>query len=71
MFARILSKGQIVIPKEIRKQLGLMPGDIVEVKAVGKGITIQPLRKSQTEEIRGIVKGRLSLEELEELYGNR
>ncbi len=71
MLARILTKGQIVIPKEIRKQLGLMPGDIVEVKLVGEKITIQPLKKSQTEEMRGIVKGKLSLKELEELYGNR
>ncbi len=70
MLARILNKGQIVIPKKIRKQLGLMPGDIVEVKLIGKKITIQPL-KSQTEEMRGIVKGKLSLKELEELYGNR
>ena len=71
MLARILNKGQIVIPKEIRKQLGLMPGDIVEVKLIGEKITIQLLRKSQTEEMRGIVKGKLSLKELEELYGNR
>lgn len=71
MLVRVLAKGQIVIHKEIRKKPGLMPGDIVEIKNVGEEIIIHPVNRNYTEETRGIVKGKLSLEELEELYGIR
>ena len=71
MLVRVLAKGQIVIPKKIRKKLGLMPGDMVEIRDIGEKIIIHPVNRNYTEETRGIVKGKLSLEELEELYGIR
>jgi AbrB family looped-hinge helix DNA binding protein len=70
MFARILKKGQIIIPKEIRKKTGISPGDKVEIKTSEEGIVILPLRTSHTENTKGIIKGRLSLEELEEIYSS-
>jgi len=70
MFARILKKGQIVIPKEIRKKTGISPGDKVEIKTSEEGIVILPLKTSHTDNTKGIVKGRLSLEELEEIYSS-
>ena len=70
MFARILKKGQIVIPKEIRKKTGISPGDKVEIKTSGEGIVILPLRISHTENTKGIIRGRLSLDELEEIYSS-
>jgi AbrB family looped-hinge helix DNA binding protein len=69
--AKVLAKGQIVIPKEIRTKMNLSPGDRVEVKVTEQGIVILPVKKSYTELYKGIAKGRLSLEELEELHGTK
>lgn len=71
MIAKVLKKGQIVIPKEIREKIGITPGDRVEVKVVKSDILISPFREKYTEEAKGVIKGRLSLKELEELYGAR
>jgi AbrB family looped-hinge helix DNA binding protein len=69
--AKVLAKGQIVIPKEIRTKMNLSPGDRVEVRATQQGIVILPVKKSYTEHYKGIVKGRLSPAELEELHGEK
>jgi AbrB family looped-hinge helix DNA binding protein len=69
--AKVLAKGQIVIPKEVRTKMNLSPGDRVEVKVTQQGIVILPVKKSYTELYKGIVKARLSLEELEELHGTK
>ena len=69
--AKVLAKGQIVIPKAIRTKMNLSPGDRVEVNLTQQGIVIQPVKESYTEAYKGIVKGRLSLEELEELRGTK
>ena len=40
---RISSKGQVVIPKDIRKKLGLKPGDMVKFETLeGKRAIMQP-----------------------------
>ena len=36
------SKGQIVIPKEIRDALGIKPGSILNVHVEGKRIVLEP-----------------------------
>ena len=71
LIAKVLGKGQIVIPKEVRRKTNLAPGDKVEVKVIDKGIIILPLKKSYTEKFRGHIKGKLSLKELEKLYAER
>ncbi|GFP21029.1 hypothetical protein HKBW3S06_00255 [Candidatus Hakubella thermalkaliphila] len=71
LVARVLQKGQIVIPKEARKKANLAPGDRVEVRITEEGIVIVPFKKSYTESFRGLVKGKLSLEELEKLYAEK
>jgi AbrB family looped-hinge helix DNA binding protein len=71
LVAKVLGKGQIVIPKEARKKASIVPGDKVEVKVTDKGIVILPLKKSYTESFRGLVKGRLSMEDLERLYAEK
>ncbi|GFP19954.1 hypothetical protein HKBW3S03_01458 [Candidatus Hakubella thermalkaliphila] len=71
LVARVLQKGQIVIPKEARKKANLAPGDRVEVRITAEGIVIVPFKKSYTESFRGLVKGKLSLEELEKLYAEK
>ena len=69
--AKVLEKGQIVIPKNARKKVNIAPGDKVEVKVTNQGIVISPLKKSFTESFRGCVKGKLSLTELEKLYSEK
>ena len=71
LVAKVLEKGQIVIPNEIRKKANLVPGDKVEVKLTEEGIVILPFRKSYTESFRGHLKGKLSLEKLEKLYAEK
>jgi AbrB family looped-hinge helix DNA binding protein len=71
LVAKVLEKGQIVIPKKARDQVKLSPGDKVEIKVTEEGIVILPFKKSYTESFKGHVKGKLSLKELEKLYAEK
>ena len=42
MLIKLSSKGQLVIPKPIRKSLGLKPGDQFQIKVVEDKIVLQP-----------------------------
>ena len=55
------SKGQIVIPKEIRDQLGVKPGSLVELKFVNGHIVIRPLPQDPVAALRGSLRGGPSL----------
>jgi len=70
-YAKVLAKGQIVIPKEAREKARISPGQKVEVRVTDEGIVILPLRKSYTESYRGLLKGKLSMKELEKLYAEK
>jgi antitoxin PrlF len=53
--ARITSKGQITVPREIRRALGIGPGDKLLFEKDGVGIRVRPVRtKSAFEKYRGI-----------------
>jgi len=53
--ARITSKGQITVPRDIRLTLGVRPGDRLLFESTGRGVRIRPLRaKSPFEKYRGI-----------------
>jgi len=55
------SKGQIVIPAEIRKKLGIKPGQHVNlVLADGKAV-ITPLPEDPIKALRGALKGKPSM----------
>jgi AbrB family looped-hinge helix DNA binding protein len=69
--AKVLAKGQIVIPKEIRDKANIHTGDKVDVQMTPKGIVVVPIKKTYTEKARGIVKGKLSMKELEDLHAER
>lgn len=69
--ARVLAKGQIVIPKEVREKANIQTGDKVDVQMTPKGIMVVPIKKTYTEKARGIAKGKLSMKELEDLYAER
>ena len=51
----ISSKFQIVIPKQIRDSLRLVPGQKFQVVAIGNHIELVPIRPLA--ELRGFVKG--------------
>lgn len=53
--ARITSKGQITVPRDIRRILGVRPGDRLLFESDSKGVRIRPLRaESPFEKYRGI-----------------
>lgn len=53
--ARITSKGQITVPLEIRRALGVRPGDKLLFENDGRGVRVRPVRtKSPFEKYRGI-----------------
>ncbi len=55
------TKGQIVIPKEIREKLGITPGKKVLLRIVDKHAEITPLPEDSIKAMRGILKGGRSL----------
>lgn len=69
--AKVLEKGQIVIPKEAREKAKLFPGDKVEVQVTEEGIIILHFKSSYTESFKGHIKGKLSLKKLEKLYAEK
>ncbi len=42
--ARITSKGQITVPREIRRLLGVRPGDRLLFEGDEKGVRVRPVR---------------------------
>jgi antitoxin PrlF len=53
--ARITSKGQITVPREVRRVLGVGAGDRLLFESDGKGIRVRPVRnKSAFSKYRGI-----------------
>jgi len=53
--ARITSKGQITVPREIRRVLGVRSGDKLIFEHDGQSVTVSPLKVSSPfEKYRGI-----------------
>ena len=44
--ARITSKGQITVPREVRRVLGVRTGDKLLFESDGKGIRVRPVRST-------------------------
>ena len=42
--ARITSKGQITVPREVRRVLGVRAGDRLLFESDGKGVRVRPVR---------------------------
>ena len=53
--AKITSKGQITVPREVRQALGVNPGDKIVFEQKGKEVSVRPVRsKSVFAKYRGI-----------------
>ncbi|HUY13550.1 MAG TPA: AbrB/MazE/SpoVT family DNA-binding domain-containing protein [Terriglobia bacterium] len=53
--ARITSKGQITVPRDVRRALGVGPGDRLLFESDDAGVRVRPVRaKSPLEKYRGI-----------------
>ena len=53
--ATITSKGQITVPREVRRALGVRTGDKLLFESDGKGVRVRPvLRRSAFSKYRGI-----------------
>ena len=50
------TKGQIIMPKEIRDKLGIKPGTVVSVSVVDDHVEIRPLPDDPIEFLTGIFK---------------
>ena len=48
MTHRVGPKGQVVIPKDMREQLGIGPGDEVEFVLEDGAVRVEPVRDGQT-----------------------
>lgn len=55
------AKGQIVIPKKVREELGITPGKKLLFRVVDKHAEITPLPDDPIRAMRGILKGGPSL----------
>lgn len=53
---KLSAKHQIVIPRDIRRQLGLAPGDGLLVEVRGNAILLVPRPRNYTRRLRGLHK---------------
>jgi AbrB family looped-hinge helix DNA binding protein len=53
MTQRVGAKGQVVIPKPLRDELGLVPGSEVDFERDGDGVRILPAGAAATRGLRG------------------
>ena len=55
------SKGQVVIPKEVRDKLGIGPGSRMVIRVVGNHAELFPLPDDPIAALRGTLKGGASM----------
>jgi AbrB family looped-hinge helix DNA binding protein len=66
MLIRLSSKGQLVIPKTVRKSLRLQDGDQFQLRVVNGKIILEPVAKDLAQKLQGRYAGHDMLTELEE-----
>ena len=67
MLAKLSSKGQLVIPKSVRRSMGLQPGAMLRIEVVEDKITLEPVAAiSPIEVLFGKYAGATMLDELED-----
>ena len=66
--ARVTSKGQITLPKEVRDRLGIHPGSEVEFEIEdGRAIMHKRVSEEAIERWQGYLKGKLRTDRTDEL----
>jgi AbrB family looped-hinge helix DNA binding protein len=66
MLIRLSSKGQLVIPKTVRKSLRLQDGDQFQLRVINGKIILEPVAKDLAQKLQGRYAGHDMLTELEE-----
>jgi len=56
-FTTVSSKGQIVIPAELRAQLGINPGTRIAIQKQDKHLILQPITEQFIDSLMGCCKG--------------
>lgn len=71
--SRVTSKGQVTIPKEVREQLGIRPGDEIEFEETDEGYVIRKeVEENRFEKWRGVAETDETVEErMTDLRGKR
>ncbi len=59
----VSTKGQFVIPSEMRAALGIRPGTRISVTQDGSRIVLEPVSEELVDQTRGIFSGKASLSE--------
>jgi len=59
----VSTKGQFVIPSEMRSALGIKPGTRIAVTQDGSRIVLEPVSETLVDETRGMLAGKPSLSE--------
>lgn len=62
---KISSKGQVVVPKEVRAKLNIKPGTFFHVKVEKNTIILTPMEKGPIDRLYGRFAGEKILDELE------
>ncbi len=57
----VSTKGQFVIPSEMRVSLGIQPGTRISVTQEGSRIVLEPVSEELVDKTRGMLAGRPSL----------
>jgi len=61
IFTTVSSKGQVVIPAELRNELGIEPGTRLAMQREEGHLIIQPITEAFIRSLRGCCKGKDSL----------
>ena len=65
MTTKISAKGQLVIPKEVRKKFDIEPGTFFEIRIEKENIVLIPMKKGPLDNLYGKFAGENILVELE------